>query len=47
VEAELLKLHKSGQFPDESVRIKGAQLHCVTSQTSYTGHIKEIVLRGL
>jgi hypothetical protein len=26
-QAELLKLQKSGQFPDEPVRIKGAQIH--------------------
>ncbi len=32
-QAELLKLQKSGQFPDEPVRIKGAQIHYVTSQT--------------
>jgi hypothetical protein len=32
-EAELLKLQKSGQFPDESVRIKVWQIHYVTSQT--------------
>ena len=34
-QAELLKLQKSGQFPDEPVRIKGAQIHYVTSQTYY------------
>jgi hypothetical protein len=33
VEAELLKLQKIGQFPDELVRIKGEQIHYVTSQT--------------
>ena len=32
-QAELLKLQKSGQFPDEPVRIKVSQIHYVTSQT--------------
>ncbi len=32
-QAELLKLQKSGQFPDEPVRIKVWQIHYVTSQT--------------
>ena len=32
-QAELLKLQKSGQFPDEPVRIKGAQIHYVDSVT--------------
>jgi hypothetical protein len=27
VQAELLKLKKSGQIPDESVKIKGAPIH--------------------
>ena len=26
---ELLKLQESGQFPDESVKIDGTQIHCV------------------
>jgi hypothetical protein len=26
-QAELLKLQESGQFPDEPVKIKGAQIH--------------------
>jgi hypothetical protein len=30
---ELLKLQKSGQFPDESVRIKETQIHYVNSQS--------------
>jgi hypothetical protein len=30
-ESELLKLQKSGQFPDESVRIKDVQIRYVTS----------------
>ncbi len=33
VQAELLKLQKSGQFLDEPVRIKVTQIHYVTSQT--------------
>jgi hypothetical protein len=31
--AELLKLQKSGQFPEELVRIEVAQIHYVASQT--------------
>ena len=31
--AELLKLQESGQFPDESVKIEGAQIHSVDTQT--------------
>jgi len=31
-QAELLKLQKGGQFPDEPVRIKGAQIHYVDTQ---------------
>jgi hypothetical protein len=34
-QVELLKLQKSGEFPDESVKIKGAQIHYVVSQTYY------------
>ena len=49
-QAELLKLQKSGQFPDESVRIKGAQIHYVnvrrTSNSRYIAGIKEITLEG-
>jgi hypothetical protein len=30
-EAELLKLQKIGKFPDEPVRIKGAQIHYVNT----------------
>jgi hypothetical protein len=33
VQAELLKLQKNGQFPDEPVRIKVWQIHYVTSRT--------------
>jgi hypothetical protein len=33
VPAELLKLQKSGQFPDESVKIKDAEIHYVNTQT--------------
>jgi hypothetical protein len=32
-QSELLKLQKSGQLPDEPVRIKGAQIHHVNDQT--------------
>ena len=31
--AELLKLQESGQFPDELVKIEGAQIHYASSQT--------------
>ena len=42
---ELLKLQKSGQFPDELVKIEGAQIHYVASEDvlPITG-IKEIPL---
>jgi hypothetical protein len=30
---EAVVLQKSGEFPDEPVRIKGSQIHDVTSQT--------------
>ena len=33
VEAELLKLQKSGQFPDDPTKIKGAQIHSVGALT--------------
>ena len=32
-QAELLKLQQNGQFADETVKIKGAQIHYVASQT--------------
>jgi hypothetical protein len=32
-QAELLKLQKRVQFPDELVKIKGAQIHYVASRT--------------
>jgi len=32
-QAELLKLQKNGQFPDESVTIEDAQIHHVNAQT--------------
>jgi hypothetical protein len=32
-QAELLKLQKSGQIPDQPVKIEGAQIHYVASQT--------------
>ncbi len=31
--AELLKLQRSGQFPDDLVKREGAQIHCVTCRT--------------
>jgi hypothetical protein len=37
-QAELLKLKKSGQFPDEPVRIKVARIHYVISQTGNGKH---------
>ena len=33
VQAELLKLQKRGQFPDEPAKIEGAQIHGVDAQT--------------
>jgi hypothetical protein len=32
-QTELLKLQKNGQFPDELLKIEGAQIHYVVSQT--------------
>ena len=32
-QAELLSLQKIGQFPDDLVKIQGAQINCVTCQT--------------
>ena len=32
-QAELLKMKKNGQFPDEPVKIKDTQIHYVNSQT--------------
>jgi hypothetical protein len=32
--AELLKLQKNGQFPDDPVRVKVQQIHYVTSHSS-------------
>ena len=47
-QAELLKLPKSGQFPDELVKIEGAQIHCVASpDVLVIAGIKEIQLGGL
>ena len=42
-QAELLKLPKSGQFPDELVKIQGAQIHYVPDVLAIAG-IKEIAL---
>ena len=33
VQSELLKVQKSGQFPDELVKIEFTQIHYVSSQT--------------
>ena len=33
VQAEILKMQKHGQFPDELVKIKGAQMYYVNTQT--------------
>jgi hypothetical protein len=39
VEAELLKLQKSGQFPDDLVKIEDAKIHCVVSHVlAITSH---------
>jgi hypothetical protein len=43
-QAELLKLQKNGQIPDEPVRIKGAQIHYVNVLA--IADIKEIALEG-
>ncbi len=48
-QTDLLKLQKSGQFPDELVKRECAQIHCVSSQTdvlTIAGR-KEITLGGL
>ncbi len=37
MEAELLKLQKSGQFPDELVKIEGAQIHYVVGHPIDSG----------
>ena len=34
VQTELLKPEKNGQFPDESVRMKGSPIHDVNDQTN-------------
>ena len=46
VVAELLKLQRIGQFPDELVKIEGTQIHCVTSQTYNNSHKGDSV-RGI
>ena len=47
-QAELLKLPKSGQFPDELVKIEGAQSHYVASPDVLAiAGIKEMALGGL
>ena len=49
-QAELLNLQKSGQFPDELVKIEGTQIHCVVCtlpEVLTIPDIKEIELGGL
>ena len=43
-QTELLKLQKSGQFPDELVKIEGTQIRCV--YVLGISDIKEIELEG-
>ena len=45
-QAELLKLQKNGQFPNEPVRIKGAQIHYVNIDVLAISDIKKIELEG-
>jgi hypothetical protein len=45
-EAELLKLQKRGKFPDEPVKIKGAQIHCFFSRTPSLPSRKDAQLFG-
>ena len=40
--AELLKLQESGQFPDEPVKIEGAQIHHGDAHVLAIADIKEI-----
>jgi hypothetical protein len=37
--AELLKMQKSGQFPDDLVKTEGAQIRCVASNIRHKGDI--------
>ncbi len=46
-ESELLKLQKSGQFPDESVRIKGTNSLCNLPEVLGIGDINDTTLGGL
>jgi hypothetical protein len=45
-QAELLKLEKSGQFSDESVRIKASQIHYVTPRRTNNTKDKGDHVRG-
>jgi hypothetical protein len=38
-------VQKSGQFPDELVKIEGTQIHCVTDVLAIAGK-KEMTLKG-
>ena len=42
---ELLKLQENGQFPDESVKIQGIQIHRIDVVLEISG-IKKIVSEG-
>ena len=44
---ELLKLERSGQFPDEFVKIEGAQIHCNLPDVLAIARIKETQEGGL
>ncbi len=48
-QVELLKFQRRGQFPDELVKIEGAQIHYLGSQTykEYQTLVKEIELGRL
>jgi hypothetical protein len=47
VQAELLKVHKSRQFPDEFVKIRRTNSPCSLPDVLTIVGIKEIELRGL
>ena len=46
-QAELLKLQKSGQFPDEPVRIKGEPVHYVHPRRTSNSRHKGDSVRGI
>jgi hypothetical protein len=45
--AELLKLQKSGQFPDEFVKIEDTQIHYVSSRRNSNSRHKADSVRGI